>query len=66
MFKNIISLIFLLNAIFWGLASHRQHCKFAYMFGIKNCPPHWIHVYVMGLGFFILSLLVKQGDAGFF
>jgi len=32
--------------------------------GIKKCPPHWIHVYVMGLGSFIVALYLKQGRAG--
>ena len=59
-------LVFLLiaNALFWGLASHKQHCAFASMFGIKKCPPHWIHVYVMGLGSFVLALFLSQGKAG--
>ena len=49
-------IFFLLNALFWGLASHTQHCKLASSLGIKSCPPHWIHVYVMGLGSFIATL----------
>jgi len=36
------------------------------MIGVKQCPAHWIHVYVMGLGSFILALYIKQGGAGLF
>lgn len=64
MLKNLLVLFFLVNALFWGLASHKQHCKIASMFGMKKCPPHWIHVYVMGLGSFILTLYMVQGKAG--
>tara|TARA_Y100000389_G_scaffold170577_1_gene177659 strand:+ start:209 stop:406 length:198 start_codon:yes stop_codon:yes gene_type:complete len=64
MLKNLLTLFFLVNALFWGLASHKQHCKVASMFGMKKCPPHWIHVYVMGLGSFIVTLFLVQGKAG--
>jgi len=64
MLKNLLVLFFLLNALFWGMASHKQHCKVASSFGMKTCPPHWIHVYVMGLGSFIVSLYLVQGSAG--
>lgn len=64
MLKNLLVLFFLLNALFWGMASHKQHCKVASLFGMKKCPPHWIHVYVMGLGSFIVSLYLVQGSAG--
>ena len=61
---QILVLFFLLNALFWGFASHKQHCKVAAVFGMKKCPPHWIHVYVMGLGSFLITLLLVQGRAG--
>tara|TARA_A100001011_G_scaffold345411_1_gene381080 strand:+ start:2181 stop:2378 length:198 start_codon:yes stop_codon:yes gene_type:complete len=64
MLKNLLALFFLVNALFWGLAPHKQHCKVASMFGMKKCPPHWIHVYVMGLGSFLLTLYIVQGKAG--
>tara|TARA_Y100000768_G_C23989017_1_gene690876 strand:- start:6214 stop:6411 length:198 start_codon:yes stop_codon:yes gene_type:complete len=64
MFRNLLVLFFLVNALFWGLASHRQHCKVASMMGVKKCPPHWIHVYVMGLGSFLVTLYLVQGKAG--
>jgi hypothetical protein len=61
---QIFVLFLLLNAFFWGFASHKQHCKVAAAFGMKKCPPHWIHVYVMGLGSFLVALLLVQGRAG--
>ena len=64
MLKDILFLFFLANAVFWGFASHTQHCKLASMVNIKKCPPHWIHVYIMGLGSFIVALYLKQGTAG--
>lgn len=64
MFKKLLISFLLANAVFWGLASHKQHCKVASMFGMKKCPPHWIHVYVMGLGSFLLTLFWVQGRAG--
>lgn len=59
-FKSIFALFLLLNALFWGLFTHKTHCQFVSYFGITNCPPHWIHVFVMGLGSFILALFVQQ------
>ena len=57
--KNIIVVILLLNAIFWSLFSHSDHCKVASMFGIKNCPDHWVHISI-GIIFFIIAILIKQ------
>lgn len=59
-FKSIFVVFLLLNALFWGLFKHVTHCKFASYFGINNCPEHWIHVFVMGLGSFILALLIQH------
>ena len=65
MLKTLLTLFFIINALFWGLAAHKQHCYLASLFGMNKCPPHWIHVYVMGLGSFIIALYLKQGTAGF-
>lgn len=59
----ILMIFFLANAVFWGLFPHSTHCKLASMSGIKKCPPHWIHVYVIGLGSFIAALFLQQGTA---
>lgn len=62
--KQLLVALLLINAIFWGLFPHSSHCKVAAIFGIKQCPPHWIHVYVMGLLSFVMALYVQQGSAG--
>ena len=61
---DLLILFFLANAIFWGLFPHSKHCELVSKLGIKKCPPHWIHVYVMGLGSFLVALYLKQGKAG--
>lgn len=65
MFRNIIILFFLINAIFWSMASHDMHCDLISKVGITYCPPHWIHVYVIGLGSFLIAVYIIQGNAGF-
>ena len=59
MLKNIIVLFFVLNALFWGLANHSQHCSFVSMVGMKYCPPHYIHLF-MGLLSFIIAIYIQQ------
>ena len=56
---NIIVIILIVNAIFWGLFSHKQHCEIANIFGIKKCPSHWIHI-TFGIICFILAILIQQ------
>lgn len=56
---NIIVIFLLLNAIFWSLFTHKQHCEIARMFGIQQCPSHWIHI-TFGIVCFILAILIKQ------
>lgn len=55
----IIVIILVLNALFWALCTHEHHCKFASMFGITQCPPHWLHI-SFGLVFFILAIVIQQ------
>ena len=62
--KTIILTLLIANALFWGLARHSQHCKLAAMSGVKKCAPHWVHVYVLGLGSFVVALYLRQGRAG--
>uniref|UniRef100_A0A6C0C7I9 Uncharacterized protein n=1 Tax=viral metagenome TaxID=1070528 RepID=A0A6C0C7I9_9ZZZZ len=61
MLKNLITLFFVLNAIFWGLATHSQHCNLASVFGLVNCPPHYIHL-LMGVVSFVIAVYVQQRD----
>ena len=53
---KLFALFCIANALFWGFFSHSQHCKVASSFGMKTCPPHWIHVYVMAPIFLLLGL----------
>lgn len=58
--KNIITGILLLNAIFWGIASHSSHCAFVKMIpNMKSCPPHWVHL-MMGIMFYLMAVFVSQ------
>ena len=59
MLKKLIVLFFVLNALFWGLASHSQHCALVSSFGISSCPPHYIHL-LMGLVSFIVAVYIQQ------
>lgn len=47
------------NALFWGLFPHSKHCAFAGLLGVKECPPHSLHI-AMGVLFFLLAVLVAQ------
>lgn len=64
-YKNFLIAFFLINSIFWGLGDHHTHCDLASKFGITECPPHYIHVYLIGLSCFIITLYLVQGNAGF-
>lgn len=66
MLKNLFTIFCIINVIFWGFFSHSQHCKLAAKFGIKKCPPHWVHVYVMSPVFLLLALYSQQGSSGLF
>ena len=61
MLKNIIVLFFVINGLFWGLASHSQHCNLASVFGMVKCPPHYIHL-LMGVVSFVIAVYVQQRD----
>ena len=42
---NILYIFFVLNGLFWSLATHTQHCYFAKIFNIKKCPgTHIQHI----------------------
>ena len=55
---DILIVFLVINALFWGLASHSKHCEIANTLGIK-CSPHYVHL-LMGLVFFILSIYIKH------
>ena len=66
MLNNLLTLFCLVNVLFWGFFSHKQHCNLASNLGVKQCPPHWVHVYVMAPIFLLLALYSHQGSAGLF
>ena len=58
--KLILVAFLLVNALFWGLANHSQHCALADAVGMgADCPPHYIHL-MMGLAFFCATIYVQQ------
>lgn len=48
---NVVIGLFLVNALFWGLGSHSQHCALANKVGVR-CLSHNIHL-MMGVVFFL-------------
>lgn len=56
---NVVLMILVINAIFWGLGSHKDHCSVASYFGMKECPPHIYHI-LLGVLFFFMSIVVAQ------
>ena len=59
MLQNLITVFFVINALFWGLAGHGSHCALAASFGMKTCPPHYIHI-TMGVVSFLIAVYVSQ------
>lgn len=60
--KSVITIFFIINAIFWGLASHAQHCSIAdKLIPGKPCPPHWIHL-LIGIISFIIAVSIQQWE----
>ena len=49
----------LLNAVFWGLFSHSVHCNVAASAGLKDCPPHWVHL-AIGVAAFLGAVVSAQ------
>ncbi len=61
----LLFLLFLGSAMFFGLFPHSQHCAVFEYLNFSQCPPHWFHVYVLGLGSFAGALFMRNGTAGF-
>ena len=61
--NNFITAFLVINAIFWGLFPHKEHCAFVSKFGIEmsQCPPHYVHL-LMGLAFYAGSVYYVQFD----
>ena len=54
-----VTAFLLINAVFWGLGSHRTHCSVAAAMGVSNCPPHWVHL-ILGAASFVGAIAVSQ------
>lgn len=48
-----------INAIFWGLFRHDTHCQVAKQFGVKKCPPHYVHL-LLGVACFLIAVVLKH------
>jgi hypothetical protein len=63
MFRQLLVVFFLLNAVFWGLFPHSTHCKtVSQLFGSSvKCPPHIVHL-SFGVICFLLAILFAQQE----
>jgi len=53
---NVVTAVFLLNALFWGLGSHSDHCNIAKKIGVK-CISHNYHL-MIGIMFFLVTVVL--------
>lgn len=53
MTKALVAVL-VLNALFWGLASHASHCNLGAALGLASCVPHAVHVSI-GVASFALA-----------
>ena len=58
MLKQIIVAFLAINAIFWGLFPHSDHCAVASVF-TNSCLPHSVHVSI-GVICFMLAVMIAQ------
>lgn len=56
----IALLFFVSNALFWSLAHHDQHCALSALIGLSKCPPHWVHILIGVLCFFIAIYIAQK------
>lgn len=59
--RNLLLVVFAVNALFWGLLPHSIHCKALAMVSSMKCPPHSVHL-VMGVVFYFAALFVAQRE----
>ena len=58
MLKQIIVAFLAINAIFWGLFPHSDHCAVASVF-TNSCLPHSVHVSI-GVICFVIAVVAQQ------
>lgn len=52
-------LVFLINGLFWSLASHTQHCYIFDYFKIK-CPTSHTQLVIFGIINLTIAIMLKQ------
>ena len=57
---NILYIFFVLNGLFWSLATHTQHCDLAKIFDMKKCPGTHIQHILFGIISLIIGIVIKQ------
>lgn len=57
---NILYIIFIINGLFWSLATHIQHCNVANFFNIKKCPGTHIQHILFGIINLVIGIIIKQ------
>tara|TARA_Y100000389_G_scaffold118498_1_gene115660 strand:+ start:3060 stop:3278 length:219 start_codon:yes stop_codon:yes gene_type:complete len=55
---DLLTIFFVLNGLFWSLASHKDHCEIARFFKIK-CVSHHIHI-LIGIISILIGICIKQ------
>jgi hypothetical protein len=59
LFYDILVIIFLINGLFWSLASHSEHCALSNFFNIKKCLSHGTHL-IIGIISLLIAIIIKQ------
>ena len=59
LFYDILVILFLINGLFWSLATHSEHCSFGRMLNIKKCLSHGTHIFI-GIVSLLIAILIKQ------
>lgn len=54
MWLKLLIAVLVLNALFWGFASHGMHCDLGAAIGLKSCMSHVVHVSI-GVACFALA-----------
>lgn len=58
MWKQLLIVFLIVNALFWGLYPHNIHCRVASMF-MNSCAPHYVHV-AFGVVCFLAAVSIAQ------
>ena len=56
MLESLLILLFVIMAIFWGLAPHSLHCG---LVPGAACAPHWVHI-TIGIICFLIAVCIAQ------